>query len=283
MSAVRRPGRRHRREPVYAATIGLGRVLLAGLDLTVRVGGLEHLPRSGPVLLASNHVSFGDFALLGRALLGTEHRVRFFCRRDVWGPGPVGRAMDAMDHVPVDRAAPAAAYLRGRALLRAGEVVCVFPEAGISPSYVVRALMPGAAALARETGAALVPVTLWGGQRLWPQRRTATGPVPRPTPSRHRLVDVRLHPAVHVVPDADVVAVTRALGHRLQSGLEDLQRLPEHQPPPGSRVPWHPAHLGGGGLERGASWALDRMPPGAVGPTWGPGLPPGAVRETMAP
>ena len=85
MSAVRRPGRRHRREPVYAAAVGLGRALLAGLDLTVRASGTEHVPSTGPVVLAANHVSFPDFVLVGRALLGTEHRVRFFCRGDEIG------------------------------------------------------------------------------------------------------------------------------------------------------------------------------------------------------
>ncbi len=272
MSTARRPGRRHRHEPVYACAVGLGRALLAGLDLRVRATGTEHVPATGPVVLAANHVSFPDFVLVGRALRGTEHRVRFFCRREVWRPAPLGWAMDAMGHVPVDRAAPAAAYLRGRALLRSGEVVCLFPEAGISAACVVRSLMPGAVALARETGAPLVPVTLWGGQRLWPQKRSVDAPLPRPTPQRRRTVDVRFHPAVHVHPAADLAGVTRGLGHLLQRGLEDLQRLPEHRPRAGERAPWYPAHLGGDAVERAASFALDRMPSWAVAPTWGPGL-----------
>ena len=61
--------------------------------------------------------------------------------------------MDGMRHVPVDREAPAAAYLAARRLLREGEAVGIFPEAGISYSYAVRSLMRGPAALARETGA----------------------------------------------------------------------------------------------------------------------------------
>ena len=123
-----------------------------------------------------------------RAMLG-RRLVRFMCRADIWDaplPGkPIGRGMEAMRHIPVDRAAPAAAYLRARSLLGEGEAVCVFPEGGISTAYVVRALMPGAVALARETGAPLVPVSVWGSQRLWAQkqapRRAAAqaGPDPR--------------------------------------------------------------------------------------------------------
>ncbi|WP_134767007.1 lysophospholipid acyltransferase family protein [Nocardioides sp. 1609] len=257
-------------EPVYRAAIVAGKLVFAALGLRVRVEGAERLPASGPVVLASNHVSFPDFLFVGDALLGTRRRIRFLCRADIWD-SPVGRAMDAMRHVPVDRAAPAAAYLQARRLLREGEVVCAFPEAGISAAYVVRALMPGAVALARETGAPLLPVTVWGGQRLWPQRRTADGPFPRPTPSRGRVVDVRVHAPLHVPPDADLVETTRRLGHVLQGGLETLQRLPEHRPRAGEHAPWYPAHLGGHAVERTASYALDAMPRRAVAPTWGPG------------
>ena len=70
---------------------------------------------------------------------------------------------------------------------------------------------------------------------------------------------------------ADVTATTQELGRRLQSGLEALQRLPEHQPRPGEWAPWHPAHLGGDGVERRASYELDGMPRSAVVPVWGPG------------
>jgi 1-acyl-sn-glycerol-3-phosphate acyltransferase len=180
--------------------------------------------------------------------------------------------MEAMRHIPVDRAAPAAAYLRGRALLREGEAVCVFPEGGISPAYVVRAMMPGAVALARETGAPLVPVTVWGGQRVWPQRPTPDAPFPRPDLTRGRIVDVRFHEPVAVDPDADLVETTRALGRRLQERLEELQALPEHRPRPGEYAPWHPAHLGGHAVDRAESLTLDGMPGWAIAPTWGPGL-----------
>ena len=196
--------------------------------------------------------------------------MRFLSRAEVWGQPAVARAMDAMGHVPVDRQAPAAAYLRARRLLGEGQVVCVFPEAGISAAYVVRALMPGAVALARETGAPLLPVNVWGGQRLWGQKRSLDAPFPRPLLTRGRTIDVRIGEPVHVPRDADLVSATRALGERLHAGQEELQRLPEHRPRPGEYAPWYPAHLGGDAVERVASFALDGMPPTAVDPTWGP-------------
>lgn len=256
----------------YGATINLGKVALRALDLTVRTEGAGMVPARGAALLVANHTSFPDFWWIGKALLG-RRLVRYMCRSDIWD-SPVGWAMDAMGHVPVDRTAPAAAYLRARRLLRAGEVVCVFPEAGISAAYVVRALMPGAAALARDTGVPMIPVATWGGARLWPQRRVLGAPTPRPVLTRHRLVDVRFGAPIPVAPGADPVAATHLLGGVLQAGLDDLQRLPEHRPRPGEWAPWHPAHLGGDALEREASYALDTMPRSAVWPTWGPGAGP---------
>ena len=258
-------------DATYAAVVAAGRLGFRALDLRVRAEGVEHVPLSGPAVLASNHVSFPDFLFLGRALLPTRRRVRFLCRRDVWDSA-AGPWLDRMGHVPVDRANPAAAYLQARALLRRGEVVCVFPEAGISAAYVVRALMPGAAALARETGAPLVPVVTWGGARLWGQKRAPEDPLPRPVATRARTVDVRVGTPRHVAPDADLTATTRDLGTRLQAGLEELQGLPEHRPRPGEVAPWHPAHLGGDALDRATSLTLDPMPRHAVKPTWGAGV-----------
>jgi len=258
---------------LYRGVIAGGRALLRGLDVSVRSAGQEHVPDAGPVVLASNHVSFPDFVFVQQALLrasgGNGRLVRFMCRHDIWD-SPVGWALDRMRHIPVDRTAPAAAYLTARRLLGDGEPVCVFPEGGISAAYVVRAMMPGAVALARETGAPLVPVSVWGSQRLWSQKRSLDAPIPRPDLARGRLVDVRFHPPVHVPADADLAEATRDLGRSLQAGLEELQQLPEHRPRPGEYAPWHPAHLGGDAVERTASYDLDRMPRAALTPTWGP-------------
>ena len=165
-------------ELVYPPVIVLTRLVFRALGLRIELSGADRIPRRGPVVLASNHVSFLDFTLVGLAARpggsgswpGTTSSAT----------GQPARSCAAMRHVPVDRDAPAAAYLTARRLLEQGEAVGVFPEAGISQAYDVRALMPGAVALAAATGAPLVPVAIWGPQRVATARRPDR-PDPRPT------------------------------------------------------------------------------------------------------
>ena len=147
--------------------------------------------------------------------------------------------------------------------------MCVFPEAGISWSYAVRSLMRGPAALARETGAPLVPVALWGTQRIWSVGRPVDGRKPRPSLRRHRPVDVAFGEPLTVPPGEDLVTATTRLGHALTDLVEGLQRHPDHVPAPGEHAPWYPAHLGGHAPDRAEALALDDVPRSAVPPSLG--------------
>ncbi len=259
---------------VYRGVNGIGRLLLRALDVSVHASGLENLPTSGPVILAANHVSYPDFVFIEKAAVERGRYVRFMTRYDAWHPGPLAWALDAMQHIPVDRAAPAAAYLRARRLLRAGEAVGIFPEAGISYSYTVRSLMPGAAALAAETGAPLVPVAIWGSQRIY----SVGVPEPPPDLTRGRRVDLTFGVPMLLARGTDPTTATMALGHRLTAMLEELQQRPEHRPRPGEHATWYPAHLGGRAPSREVARDLDVVPSSAIVPTWGPGFPQDADR-----
>lgn len=254
----------------YRVANGLGRLAIRGLGVTVRWTGLEHVPETGPVLLASTHVAYPDFVFLGRAT-GTRGRyVRFMCRHDVWDTWCAG-PMSRMRHIPVDREAPAGAYLTARRLLREGEAVCAFPEAGISYSYTVRSLMRGVASLARETSVPVVPVALWGPQRIYSVGRPdERGKEPPPDWTRGRRVDIAFGEPLRIGRDEDLTQWTRALGGHLTELLEGIQTLPHHRPRPGESAPWYPAHLGGSAPTRLEAATLDSVPRSAIAPTWGP-------------
>ncbi len=255
-------------EPYYSLVNLLGRGVLGALGVEVRGHGADNLPTSGAVLLAATHVSYPDFVMIEKVAVTRGRYVRFMTRYDAWVP-VVSHFLDRMRHVPVDREAPAGAYLEARRLLRDGEAVCSFPEAGISHSFTVRALMRGTAALARETRVPVVPVALWGSQRI----ASVGDPHPRPDLTRGRIVDVSFGSPMHAAPDADLADWTHALGERLTTMLEELQRLPHHRPRPGEYAPWYPAHLGGHAPDRQRASELDRLPLRAQPPSWGPPLP----------
>lgn len=260
-------------ETWYRLANGLGRLVLKSLAIDVRGFGTEHLPTVGPALLAANHVSYPDFLFIEKAAITRGRYVRFMCRHDIWHQRLLAGPMDRMRHVPVDRQAPAAAYLKARRLLGEGEVVGAFPEAGISYSYTVRSLMRGTAALARETRVPIIPVALWGGQRIfsvgWPDER---GKEPRADLTRGRRVDVSFGEPMLIGPTDDLNEATRALGARLTGLLEGIQGLPHHRPRPGEWAPWYPAHLGGAAPSRHEARPLDVVPRSSVRPAWGPVL-----------
>lgn len=259
---------------VYRAATALGRAGLRALDLRVEWTGADHLPVSGPVLLASNHVSYPDFVFVAHAGLARGRTVRFLCRHDVWNRRRWAWPMDRMRHVPVDRQAPASAYLLARSRLLEGDAVCLFPEAGISWSFTVRPLMRGVASLARETGAPVVPVAIWGSQRLWSVGRPDhLGREPRPDWTRGRRVDLAFGEPM-APPGEDLTAWTRELGVRLTAQLEALQRLPHHRPRPGEWAPWYPAHLGGDAMTVAEARDWDDYPRSAVPVAWGPSVAP---------
>jgi 1-acyl-sn-glycerol-3-phosphate acyltransferase len=255
----------------YRLTNRLGRVALGALGTEVRATGTEHLPLTGPVILAANHVSYPDFIFVEHAAITRGRYVRFMCRHDIWQQPGLAAPMSAMRHVPVDREAPAGAYLMARRLLGEGEVVGIFPEAGISHSFTIRSLMLGTASLARETGVPVIPVALWGGQRVFTVGGADTsGRRPRTDLTRGRRIDLSFGAPMVVAPDADLTEWTRGLGARLTELLEEIQGRPHHRPRPGEWAPWYPAHLGGAAPTRHEARELDSVPRSSVRPSWGP-------------
>lgn len=254
----------------YPATVAVGRLAMRALDVQLTVEGEHHIPATGPVILAANHASYVDFIPVAAAAQLRRREVHFFVRHDAWNSPIVRVPLSKMRHIPVDRQAPAAAYLQGLSLLREGELLGNFPEAGISYSFTVRSLMKGTAALAQQTGAVVVPTAVWGTQRIYSVGRPRNGKPNRHDLTRGRRIDVLFGEPMVVAPDDDLTSWTSRFGAALTELLEELQTRPEHQPAVGEYAPWHPAHLGGHAPSRAEARAWDVVPRAAVRPTWGP-------------
>ena len=87
-------------------------------------------------------------------------------KASVFGHWFAGPFMRAMQHIPVDRKAGAAAFDVAVRALKDGQVVGVFPEATISSSFTVKELKAGAARMAVQAGVPIIPAAVWGGHRI---------------------------------------------------------------------------------------------------------------------
>ncbi|MGR6321697.1 lysophospholipid acyltransferase family protein [Micromonospora soli] len=244
-------------ELVYPPVIAAAKTMFRVLDLRLTVEGSHHVPRTGGAVLASNHVSYLDFIFCGYGALESRRLVRFMAKDSVFRHKVSGPLMRGMKHIPVNRAAGAGSYAAAVGALRRGEVVGVFPEATISRSFTVKDLKNGAARMAQEAGVPLLPVALWGTQRLWTKGR------PRTLTRRHTpitiLVGEPMDPAAH--PDA--TTLTAELRTRLAGLVDRAQRNYPEQPAGPDDAWWQPAHLGGGAPTPEEAAALDRPGRGA--------------------
>ena len=128
----------------------------------LEVEGVEVLPRSGPVLVVGNHDSQTDPLAIGVA---ARHRrqIRALAKRSLWDKPGLGRVLDGMGQIPIERAAgDAGALVNAVAALLNGSCVGVFPEGTISVGRRLRA-RSGVGRLALEVPEArLVCVTVEG-------------------------------------------------------------------------------------------------------------------------
>ncbi len=227
---------------VYPPVLLVGYGAFAALGLKVRVHGGEHLPRTGGAVLASNHVSYLDFIFAGYAARPANRLVRFMAKDSVFRHRVGGPIMRSMHHIPVDREAGSASYAHAVEALVSGEVVGVFPEATMSRSFEPKAFKSGAVRMADEAGVPLVPMALWGTQRLWCYDRRSS--------MKQYGVPVEIHVGEPVDASGDPEEATA----RLRESIIDLVgRAQADYPHDGTDQWWQPVRLGGTAPEPGAS------------------------------
>lgn len=242
-------------ELVYPPVIAACRTLFRVLDLKLDLQGTEHIPASGGAVLACTHVSYLDFIFCGLAALPAKRKTRFMTKQQIFANRLAGPLMRGMHHIPVDRSAGQASYREAVAALRAGEVVGVFPEATISRSFTVKPIKSGAVRMAAEAGAPVIPITVWGSQRLWTKGR------PRNLTQRHVPILIRAGEPFHPSPQDDPQALTADLRARMSALLDAAQHDYPETPEPGDDPFWLPAHLGGTAPTPEAAAALDTSRP----------------------
>jgi 1-acyl-sn-glycerol-3-phosphate acyltransferase len=229
---------KYRNEPIYTAAIGAGRAMFGALRVRRSVIGAQNLPDQGGAVIAMTHFGYLEFALVEWATwLHNRRRIRFMTKKSIFEKRVVGSFMRNMKHIPVDMKAGASAYAAAVAALKSGELIGVFPEAGVSASFTIRDFKTGAVRLAAEAGVPLIPLAVWGGQRLMTKNRKIT--------LRERL-DVAIVMVVGEPVTVTMADDATAATARLKSTMEGLlEKAQQAYPLDGTGQWWQPRHLGG--------------------------------------
>lgn len=225
-------------EPVYSSMIAIGRALFGVLGLRRTVTGIEKIPKDGGAILAITHFGYLDFALTEWVVyLGTRRHVRFMAKESAFANPLVGWLLRGMSHIPVNMKAGAAAFDNAVAALKAGELVGVFPEAGVNASFTVRELKSGAMRMAQKAGVPVIPVAVWGGHRLLTKNHKPTLREAYKVP-----IWVAVADPITVAAGDEPHELTVRLRQKLQSMVDTLQA---DYPVDGTGAWWQPRHLGG--------------------------------------
>jgi len=179
-----------------------------------RCWGQHNIPLLGPVIIASNHVSFYDPVLIG---LGSPRAVRFMAMLYYFRFPLLGALMRGLGAFSVDLGHPdREALAEGMKVLDRGEVLGIFPEGHRSADGRLDPLRGGVAMMALRKGARIVPASISGAFEAWPKHRR----LPRPGK-----ITVRYHPPIDPRPifarcEGDKRAARRELLNQLTAAID---------------------------------------------------------------
>ena len=225
------------RDLTYPLVVAAAKTWFKAADFTFVFEGLEHIPPKGQgALLACNHISYVDYLVAGFPGERKGRYTRFMAKKEVFDHRVGGPVMRSFHHIPVDRRAGLAAMDDAARYLRDGELVAIFPEATISRSFLIKELKTGAVRIAAKAEVPVVPVVVWGTQRIF------TKDHPKDL-SRHKTIVMRVGAPITCSKD-DPVGQTEAL-HKVMTAMLDeaISSYPAKEQPPGSW--WLPASYGG--------------------------------------
>jgi putative phosphoserine phosphatase/1-acylglycerol-3-phosphate O-acyltransferase len=181
------------------------------------IAGVDHIPADGPAIVVGNHRSYFDPMAMALTLAKRGRPVRFLGKKEVFDAPVVGQLARAMGGIRVERGTGSDEPLAAAALaLEAGELVAMMPQGTIprGPAFFDPVLKGrwGAARLAAMTGAPVIPVGLWGTEKVWPRSERLPNLLALRNPPRVR---IRVGPPVEGIlgrsADADTKRIMKAI------------------------------------------------------------------------
>jgi 1-acyl-sn-glycerol-3-phosphate acyltransferase len=197
----------------------------------IRLIGEENLPRDGGFILAPSHRSMMDIPF---AAVVTARRIRFMGKKSVFAVPVIGTLFRWLGGFPVARDGTDRKAVRDSVdMLRAGDVLCVYPEGTRQRGPKIQPLQRGAAYLALRAGVPIIPIGMAGSEEIM---RTSRDPIPR-FGRVAIVVGEPITPEVlsgSLVPRDCVDALTARLANELQLVLDDAYDIRDGRRP-GSR------------------------------------------------
>lgn len=153
-----------------------GSVLLLQLILSVLFGfrrhGVHRVPRSGPLLVVSNHQSYLDPVAVGTALY--PRIATHLARSGLFRFGPFAGLIRAFNAVPIKEEEGDLGAIRVVIdRLRLGDAVIIYPEGSRTHDGQMQRFRRGATLIAKKSGCTVLPVAVDGAFDAWPRSRKA--------------------------------------------------------------------------------------------------------------
>lgn len=170
--------------PLIALLTFGGRIFSRAMTRVSIEGALDgELPRTGPLIIASNHASNFDVPVIGSWLIPKlGRRIHWLGKKELFDWPIIGWVAANGGVHPVERgAADVEAFRLAQRILDEGHVLFVFPEGTRSPDGSLQEARDGVALLALRTGAPIVPLGISGSHRVWPKGQRLPHPGGRVT------------------------------------------------------------------------------------------------------
>lgn len=220
-------------EPVFRTLEVVAKALVRASGTTITYQGLENIPLAGGAVMAINHTSYVDWLPAALAVHQRGRRIRYMIKAEMQQVKVVNFLIKHTKTIPVDRTAGRQAYAVAVQRLREGEVVGLMPEATISRSFELKEFKTGGARMALEAQVPIVPLIVWGAQRIW------TKDHPRNLGRKKIPVTVAAGPALP--PRGSIDELEAELREEMTLLLHQVQE--EYPHPEGAF--WVPRRLGG--------------------------------------
>lgn len=233
-------------EPVYGSVIRTAKALFKYEGLRFTRTGSEHIPPTGGAVVTINHTGYMDFTYAGYAAFDVSRFIRFMAKKEVFDNKISGPLMRGMKHIPVDRVSGNDSYRMAIDYLRAGELVGVFPEATISRSFELKGFKSGAARMALEAQVPIIPVVIWGSQRVWTKGH--------PKRLGRTKLPILIHTGEPIAPEGTPEELTEETKAAMSTILDGLRR--DYGSHPAGEF-WVPAAMGGSAPTLAEATALD--------------------------